>query len=78
MQEHERVHRPEPTDEERCEWTEIREGYRTKTIKSGNVTVVIHRPILTEKERAHRERIVETALSNYGKNKSYIEQGATP
>ena len=63
---------PEPTA-----WSEIREGYRTKTIKSGNVTIVIHRPILAEKERAKRERIVETALSNFGKSKQYLEQGET-
>lgn len=62
MQNNATVHRPEPTA-----WSETREGYRTKTIKRGNVTIVVHRPILTEKERATRERIVETALSNYGK-----------
>ena len=60
---------PEPSA-----WREVREGYRTKTIVSGNCTIVLHRPILTEKERAKRERIVETALSNYGKAKQYIER----
>lgn len=57
------------------EWAEVREGYRTKTIKSGDCTIVLHRPILSEKEREKRERIVETALSNYCKTKQYIEQG---
>ena len=64
---------PEPTA-----WTEVREGYRTKTIKSGNCTIVVHRPILTDKEREKRERIVATALSNFGKSKQYIEQGEIP
>lgn len=50
-------------------WTEVKEGYRTKTIKSGDCTIVLHRPILSDREREKRERIVETALSNYGKNK---------
>jgi hypothetical protein len=53
-------------------WTATTPGYRTKTVKKGNVTVVIHRPELTEKEEAKRVRIVETALANYGKHqKSY-------
>lgn len=31
------------------EWrTGVREGYRTKTIRHGNATIEIHRPILTE------------------------------
>ena len=51
-------------------WSEIKEGYRTKTVTRGNVTIVIHRPILTDKERERRERIVETALANYGKSKN--------
>lgn len=50
-------------------WTNTIPGYRTKTIKKGNVTVVVHRPKLTEKERAKRERVVETALSNLGRTK---------
>lgn len=49
------------------EWTNIREGYRTKTIKIGDCTVVLHRPILSDKEREKRERIVETALTHYCK-----------
>lgn len=50
-------------------WTETGDGYRSKTITRGKVTIVVHRPILTEKERTKRERVVETALSNYGKTK---------
>lgn len=49
-------------------WTNTIPGYRTKTIKRGNVTIVIHRPELTDKERAKRERAVESALSNYARN----------
>lgn len=64
MQNNATTQSPEPTA-----WSEIREGYRTKTIKSGKCTIVIHRPILTEKERTQRERSVEVALSTYGKSK---------
>ena len=64
MQNNATVQRPEPSA-----WSEIREGYRTKTIKRGNCTIVLHRPILSEKERAKRERIVETALANFAKSK---------
>lgn len=49
------------------EWIETGDGYRTKTVKRGNVTIVLHRPILTEKEKAKRERAVETALSHLSK-----------
>lgn len=43
------------------EWT------TTKTIKVGNCTVVIHRPVLTPEERDRRERAVEVALAKYGR-----------
>lgn len=65
MQNNATVHRPEPSP-----WIESREGYRTKTIKRDGLTIVIHRPILTDKEREKRERIVETALTNYAKTKN--------
>ena len=42
--------------------------YRTKTVRVGSCTVVIHRPILDEKERAKRESSIQTALSNFGKS----------
>lgn len=51
------------------QWTQTGNGYRTKTIKRGNVTIVVHRPELSDKERAKRERAVETALSNYGRER---------
>ena len=51
--------------------TGIREGYRTKTIKAGNATIEIHRPILTDEERSKRENQVIDALKGFGKDKSY-------
>ena len=49
-------------------WTDTIPGYRTKTIKRGNVTIVINRPILSEKEKTKNERIVENALTNYARS----------
>lgn len=49
-------------------WTNTTPGYRTKTIKRDNITIVIHRPILSEKERAKSERLIETALTNYARS----------
>ena len=37
------------------EWT-------TQTLNYGAVTIIVHRPVLTEKERAKREKQVESAL----------------
>ena len=49
-------------------WTTgIREGYRTKTIRVGNATIEIHRPILTDEERSKRENQVKDALRGFGK-----------
>lgn len=50
------------------EWTNTIPGYRTKTIKRGDYTLVVHRPILDEKERAKRERAVETALASFARH----------
>ena len=47
--------------------TGIREGYRTKTIRVGNATIEIHRPILTDAERSKRESQVIDALKGFGK-----------
>lgn len=41
--------------------------YRTRTLKVGNVTVCIHRPILTEQERAKVEENIVSALGRYGR-----------
>ena len=50
------------------DWTTgIREGYRTKTIQVGNATIEIHRPILTDNERAKREDQVRDALKGFVK-----------
>lgn len=47
--------------------TDVNPGYRTKTIKVGNVTCEINRPILTEAERKKAEaRFIQT-LMTYGK-----------
>lgn len=43
------------------------ETYRTTTIRVGNCTINIHRPILTDKERLEREEVVKTALANFGR-----------
>lgn len=53
---------------ESSEWvTGIHDGYRTKTIKVGNCTVEINRPILTAEEMARREEAVRQALRSFGK-----------
>ena len=50
------------------EWvTDIHPGYRTKTIKVGNATIEINRPILTPEEQAEREATVKHSLMNFGK-----------
>ena len=51
--------------------TGINEGYRTKTIKVGNCTIEINRPILTADEMARREEAVREALRSFGKEKCY-------
>ena len=51
------------------EWTTgIHEGYRTKTIKVGNATIEINRPILDAKEQARREAQVKDALKIFGRS----------
>ena len=47
--------------------TGIHEGYRTKTVKIGNVTVEINRPLLDAAEYAKREEQVKQALVGFGK-----------
>lgn len=44
------------------EWTvsESSPGYRTKTVKYGNCTIIIERPILSPAEQAKREAHVKT------------------
>lgn len=51
--------------------TDMVPGYRSKTFTpSPGVTVVVHRPILSDKERTKRESLVEQALTNYVRNTS--------
>ena len=52
--------------------TTPRQEYLTKTIKCGSITVVLHQPILDEKERHKREGVVLTALANFGKTQKAI------
>lgn len=47
--------------------TGIKPGYRTKTIKVGNATIEIHRPILTPAEQRKQEDRVVDALKHFGK-----------
>ena len=50
------------------EWvTNIHPGYRTKTIKVGNATIQINRPILAQEEQARREEALKQALRSFGK-----------
>lgn len=49
--------------------TGIHKGYRTKTIKVGNCTIEINRPILTAEERVKREEAVIAALRSFGKER---------
>lgn len=50
-----------PADEDG--WvTGIKPGYRTKTMKIGNCTATVHRPILNDQERARAEEKVREAL----------------
>lgn len=49
-------------------------GYRTKTLKRGNCTIVVHRPILTEAERIKQEERVVTTLTHC---KSFIHRKET-
>lgn len=58
------------------DWTtDIRPGYRSKTIRSGNCTIVIHRPLLTKEETAKRERQVVDAME--GMLRESMKKGAT-
>lgn len=53
-------------------WVEgISPGYRTKTIKHGNCTIEINRPILTAEEMLKREDEVRQALRSFGKGNYY-------
>lgn len=53
------------------EWrTDVHPGYRTKTIRVGNATVEINRPILTDEERRRRENQVRDALIQFERSVS--------
>lgn len=42
-------------------------SYRTETICFGNVTINVHRPILTEAEKEKTEESIKTALADFSK-----------
>ena len=48
--------------------TNIKDGYRTKTIQIGNCTVTVHRPILDAAEQARRENQLKDALIQFGRS----------
>lgn len=53
------------------EWrTDINPGYRTKTIRAGNATIQINRPILAPDEQARREATVIEAMKGLIKERS--------
>ena len=54
------------TDQSGAWVTGIQEGYRTKTIRVGNCTVHIHRPILDPAEQVKREDEVRRAILSLG------------
>ena len=45
-------------------WT-ICEGYKAKTMKIGNCTVCVRRPILPADEQKKREQEVKTAINRF-------------
>lgn len=54
------------------EWrTDVHDGFRTKTIKVGNCTVEINRPILTPDEQKRREKQIIEALKCFGRETKY-------
>lgn len=51
------------------DWTtNVCPGYRTKTLRHGNCTIIVHRPILTPEETAKREQEVLAAMEITMKN----------
>lgn len=44
--------------------TDVRPGYRTKTLQYKGCTITVHRPILSDEERARREQEVVTAMAS--------------
>lgn len=41
--------------------------HQTKTVQTGQTTITIHRPKLTDGERVNRMREIETALKQFGR-----------
>lgn len=38
-------------------------NWTSKTLQRGSATIIVHRPVLTEKERAKREQQIKDTLS---------------
>ena len=54
------------------EWrTDVHEGYRTRTVRIGNCTCEINRPILTPEEQKRREQQIIEALNHFGKETNH-------
>ena len=48
-----------------ADWvTGVKPGYYTKTMRIGNCTVTVHRPILNDQEREKAEERIRDALRN--------------
>lgn len=59
------------------DWTTgVCPGYRTKTLRHGNCTIVVHRPILSREETARQEKQVLAAVE--ATMKHYIERKEHP
>lgn len=54
-------------------WTKgLQAGYRSTTVKKGRYTVIIHRPELDERTQDSRQREVQTALAQFGRELNHI------
>ena len=46
--------------------------WTTQTLQYGSATIIVHRPVLTEKERAKREQQVQDAMA--GAMRDYMKR----
>lgn len=47
-------------------------NWTTQTLQYGNATIIVHQPVLTEKERAKREQQVQDAMT--GAMRDYLKR----
>lgn len=52
----------------------MEQKYTTETLKHGNVEIVVYRPVLDDKERARREKEVQRALAQFGREVVKMER----